>query len=269
MSMPADPTRPDACRALENEHIVHFYERQDDLADRVADFLAEGLRRGGPALIVATEAHTRAIGAALEGKQIDLPAAIQSGRLTLLDARDVLASVTTAGMPDAAGFADRLGGAVTAAINSAPHTGLRIYDEMIDVLWQTANAAAAVRLEDLWNDMADSRRFSLFSALAGRRDAEQARSEALAALEEAESAAARTVQSREEQLRALVHAIRTPLNVILGWAQMAELKTEPAIVDRALGAIRNNAQQLARLLDGLDMSGPDAIPFDMSRGTAR
>ena len=38
-------------------HAVHFYDRDDDLADRVVRYLAEGLLAGEAAVIVASQAH--------------------------------------------------------------------------------------------------------------------------------------------------------------------------------------------------------------------
>jgi hypothetical protein len=64
------------------------------------------------------------------------------------------------GMPDPARFRAAIGQLVFQAV----HTGrdVRIYGEMVAVLWDEGNVAAAIALEDLWNDLATSYRFSLF-----------------------------------------------------------------------------------------------------------
>ena len=41
---------------------------------------------------------------------------------------------------------------------------MRIYGEMVAVLWDQGNVAAAIELERLWNELADSNPFSLFCA---------------------------------------------------------------------------------------------------------
>jgi signal transduction histidine kinase len=61
---------------------------------------------------------------------------------------------------------------------------------------------------------------------------------------------------KDEFLATLSHELRTPLNAILGWAHLlATGKTDAAMVDRALGVIRNNALAQSQLIeDILDVS---------------
>jgi signal transduction histidine kinase len=93
------------------------------------------------------------------------------------------------------------------------------------------------------------------SALAGRREAEQAESTALAALGRVESSASGAGRVRDDETRELLHQLRTPLNVILGWARMAESRTlEPALLGRALSAIERSAQQLHQLITRFDLN---------------
>lgn len=51
---------------------------------------------------------------------------------------------------------------VSRAVESAHN--VRIYGEMVAVLWDEGNVAAAIALEDLWNDLATRYPFSLFCA---------------------------------------------------------------------------------------------------------
>jgi signal transduction histidine kinase len=61
---------------------------------------------------------------------------------------------------------------------------------------------------------------------------------------------------KDEFLATLSHELRTPLNAILGWSHLlTSRKSDPAMVDRAIGVIRNNAMAQSQLIeDILDVS---------------
>ncbi len=61
---------------------------------------------------------------------------------------------------------------------------------------------------------------------------------------------------KDEFLATLSHELRTPLNAILGWSHLlASGRTDPAMVERAIGIIRNNATSQSQLIeDILDVS---------------
>ena len=61
---------------------------------------------------------------------------------------------------------------------------------------------------------------------------------------------------KDEFLATLSHELRTPLNAILGWAHLLQSgKTDPAMAERAVGIIRNNAMAQSQLIeDILDVS---------------
>ena len=61
---------------------------------------------------------------------------------------------------------------------------------------------------------------------------------------------------KDEFLATLSHELRTPLNAILGWSHLlTSRKSDPAMVERAIGVIRNNAMAQSQLIeDILDVS---------------
>jgi len=63
-TVPAAPTG--AC-----SHAVHFYERDDDLADRVVRHIADGLLAGEAAVIVASQAHRELFAQRLSAMNVD------------------------------------------------------------------------------------------------------------------------------------------------------------------------------------------------------
>lgn len=143
-------------------HFVEFYETEAFLVDSVRDFLASGLVTGDAAIVVATDAHRDSFGRALMEAGIELREAQRCNRFIALDASETLAKFMVDGMPDAARFRAAMAQLVSRAAGSA--RDVRIYGEMVAVLWEEGNVAAAIALEDLWNDLATRYPFSLFCA---------------------------------------------------------------------------------------------------------
>lgn len=150
-------------RALEvPSHFVGFYETEAFLVDSVCDFLVPGLLAGDAAIVVATEAHRDSFDRALMAAGIELPEAQRCGRYIALDASEALATFMVDGMPAWTRFSTAIGQLVSRAAEGARN--VRIYGEMVAVLWDEGNVGAAIAVEDFWNDIATKYPFSLFCA---------------------------------------------------------------------------------------------------------
>jgi signal transduction histidine kinase len=144
-------------------HAVQFYADDAFLFETVAHFLGPGLRAGDCILVVATKTHRQGIAEHLEPALV--AEAKASGRLLLLDAHETLSRFMVGDMPDPDLFRDVL--ARTLAQMRGDHrrkAHVRVFGEMVDVLWKDGNAAAAVRLEELWNDAAKDHSLALLCA---------------------------------------------------------------------------------------------------------
>jgi hypothetical protein len=126
-------------------HLVQFYEREELLTERVATFLAEGLRQGDLVTVIATAARGSAYRHHLESDGIDVAAACAAGQLAFLDADDTLAQFMCNGEPDPRLFDATVGSIIEANARIAAGRKLRAYGEMVDVLWQQGHKAAALR----------------------------------------------------------------------------------------------------------------------------
>jgi anti-sigma regulatory factor (Ser/Thr protein kinase) len=142
-------------------HVVQFYERDENLALAVSSFLGAGLIKGEAALIVATPEHQAAFEAVLLAAGVDLPSMRLSGAFECLDAAEVLSSFMVDGEPDPQLFDSTVGVLVRQTAAGRP---IRIYGEMVALLWDQGAAAAAITLEALWNDLGSRQEFSLFCA---------------------------------------------------------------------------------------------------------
>jgi hypothetical protein len=146
-------------------HAVRFYEDDTSLCRIVSGFVAEGLALDQPALVIATQPHLDAILKNLTAAAIDVDRLKKSGELLLLDARQTLATFMVNGQPDPDFFK-------ASATKSLEQLGrgraktIRAYGEMVDVLWKDGMSAAAIKLEMLWNRLANSHDFSLLCGYA-------------------------------------------------------------------------------------------------------
>ncbi len=157
------PTVRDPATSTTN-HLVQFYEDDEFLAAAVAKFFAEGVSTDDLFLVVATEAHRQAIQRRLGDAGFDVAQALASGRLTMLDARESLAKFMRDGVPDAALFEREIGSLVNQRASRGAR--LRVYGEMVDVLWREGQRNAAIGLEELWNDLQCRHAFTLLCAYA-------------------------------------------------------------------------------------------------------
>lgn len=142
-------------------HLVQFYDEEQFLCEAVCAYVSEGFATGEPVIIIATAAHQKAFSEALRGSAIDVEQACASRQLTLLDAHETLAKFMRGGAPDGELFKMHVGAVLREAREAWHERPARAYGEMVDVLWKSGNRQAAIRLEQMWNDLAASEAFSL------------------------------------------------------------------------------------------------------------
>ncbi|MGE5090885.1 MAG: MEDS domain-containing protein [Bacillota bacterium] len=144
-------------------HIVQLYGGDAALLlERAGRFLGEGLALGEPALIVATAGHCDDLLRRLAAGGHQPIGAIHDGFLSVSDAHEVLRAVMVGGAPDWAAFEGVLGHAVRALRGQTGASRIRVYGEMLGILWQAGQADAALTLEEYWNRLLGEGTFSLF-----------------------------------------------------------------------------------------------------------
>jgi signal transduction histidine kinase len=145
------------------EHIVRFYETDAFLLDAVATFCADAILAHEAALIVATPEHRAGIAERLRARRL-LDTADSHDSYFSLDAAETLSRFMVNGEVDAARFMGVIGGAVSRAAERGRR--VRVFGEMVSLLVADGYPAAAIRLEELWNDLQahHAHTFSLFCA---------------------------------------------------------------------------------------------------------
>src|ERR1700733_772650 len=139
-------------------HVVQFYGDDQELSASVARFLGEGLAAGGSAVVVATAAHRQAF-------QAYLPSAAGE-RLLVTDAAELLQCFLAGDRLDGPRFRETAGHLIGRAADAGQP--VRIYAEMVAVLWDAGQVTLALELEALWNDLAARMPFSLLCGYPAR-----------------------------------------------------------------------------------------------------
>ena len=137
-------------------HAVRFYESRQSIAGMVGQFLGEGFVAGLPAVVIATPEHLDAIKRVLTTRFLDVGRLEAAGDLIMVDAEATLAQFMVDGTPDPARFRDAVTPLIERACRGRKDCVIRAYVEMVDVLWKAGHTVAAVRLETLWNQLAQS-----------------------------------------------------------------------------------------------------------------
>jgi signal transduction histidine kinase len=144
-------------------HVVQFYGDDGFLLDELSRFIGTALGAGESALVIATKEHRDGLARRLKMWGLDTTWAIAQGRYVALDAAETLANFTVGGWPDAARFAELVGGLIETVRAASGSEARRVaaFGEMVALLWMEGKAEAAIRLEELWNELARTYAFSL------------------------------------------------------------------------------------------------------------
>ena len=146
------------------EHVLQLYGSNDpSLIRNVTRYLREGLTRGDGLLVIATSPHRASLTRVLSEER-RYSRAVLTGRLVFLDAEMTLSRFMVQGEPDRDRFDAVIGEALQGVRSRARQNRIRAYGEMVGVLWSRGEYEAAVRLEELWNQLLASSDVSLFCA---------------------------------------------------------------------------------------------------------
>jgi len=151
-------------RSHEHDHVVGFYRRDEDLISAIMPFLAGAFDHDGVALVIATPAHRAAIDNALEEDGFSIDTLIDGTRYRSLDAADILAGFMRDGRPGPDEFSSAIGPILDECAGT--RGPIRVFGEMVALLWDAGNIAAAIELESQWNELAADHDFALYCAYA-------------------------------------------------------------------------------------------------------
>ncbi|HKW16450.1 MAG TPA: MEDS domain-containing protein [Terriglobales bacterium] len=147
-------------------HVVQFYTDDNFLLDGLAMSFAGALKSGESVVAIMTKAHGKGLVKRLSVLGIDIGRTAAEGRLCLLDASDALKRFMERDGPNRQKFLREVGNTIRRAEAAAERKGKRVvaFGEMVAVLWKEKQCDAAIRLEQLWNELARTHFFHLHCA---------------------------------------------------------------------------------------------------------
>lgn len=145
-----------------SDHIVHFYDAESELLDGLADYVGGGFKAGDRVIAIATHAHLAALEERLIGDGHDVGAARARGDYLPLNAAETLSRFMVNGRPHPERFRAAMERVLKPA--GAKPRARRAFGEMVAILWAEGNAAAAIELETLWNELIAREKFQLLCA---------------------------------------------------------------------------------------------------------
>lgn len=154
-----------ASTAAPQAHAVGFYESDRFLIELVADFLSPALEHDETAFVIASSEHHRWFIDALRPRHPDIEVARRDGQLVLVDAHSTRRALSPEG---ATGGLDldlfrELTDEMFAHVAERGRP-VRIFGYMAALLWADGHTAAALTLEDQWNELAEVHEFELMCA---------------------------------------------------------------------------------------------------------
>jgi hypothetical protein len=232
-------------------HGVQFYEDDDFLIGVVAGFLGDGLRAGAPAIAIATRGHRNALRKRLESDGFDIRDAAWSSRVALLDAEETLTKFMVDGRPNPTRFRAVASDVFKRMTAGAPRRRPRVYGEMVDLLWRSDQATAAIKLEGLWNEFGRKFPFTLLCGYAMNNFRQSEQAEGFKAICRAHSRVVPTERfphdAQEDQLRVIAELQQKAgaLDAEVERRERAEASLHAALAerDRAVKALRLSTQR--------------------------
>lgn len=143
-------------------HAVHFYAADEVLLNSLVEYFGTGLERGYTCIAITTPEHSIGLNAALRTNHIDILTAINEGQYLMFDAGDILDTFTPGGRLDYRHFLASIGRMVSLA--SGRGKPIRVFGEMVSLLWEKNNQRGAIQLEKYWHDFIDDHSLSLYCA---------------------------------------------------------------------------------------------------------
>jgi hypothetical protein len=150
-------------KAADCEHVVQLYRDEKILLDALEGFAGNGLRADDESVIViATAGHLHELEKRMRAGGIDVDRVRWQNRYFALLAEESLRGFMVNGWPDEARFTEMMASFVERARDKGRK--VRIFGEMVAILWGRGLFTATIRLEQLWEKLVQSHQLLMFCA---------------------------------------------------------------------------------------------------------
>ena len=144
------------------DHMVQFYDNDKVFLNTLEGFAGDGFIRGDSVIVIATPEHLDDLNKRLKSQDFDIASLKSKDQYITLDAHESASQIMVNGWPDENKFTEF----VTALMNRAQKHGgkVRVFGEIVAVLWDQGHCGATVQLEKLWHRIQPEKGFSLYCA---------------------------------------------------------------------------------------------------------
>jgi DNA-binding NarL/FixJ family response regulator len=147
-------------------HEVLFYSDDAVLLENVTHFVGAALKFGNAAIVLATKPHRDILVQELKTQGVDADLFIHQGAYVSLDCSDSLSTFMVNDWPDAGRFFEGFKNLIDSALKAAKakHPRVVMFGEGAALLWADGKRKAAMRLEQLGNVLAETRKVDVLCA---------------------------------------------------------------------------------------------------------
>lgn len=147
-------------------HVVQLYTDENFLIDVLSRFIGGALAVGDAAVVIATAPHQTQLEERLCAGGLDIFKATSEGRYITLDANQTLVKFMVDGAVDEDRFKAIIGDVLNRAerVIHGKDCRIAVFGELVALLWADGKTEEAIRVEQFWNDLANSHSFSLLCA---------------------------------------------------------------------------------------------------------
>jgi DNA-binding response OmpR family regulator len=146
-------------KEIGRNHEVEFYSDDASLLAGLTRFVETALEAGSKVIAVATGSHRHGLLQGLQARGVDTAAAAQQERFLLLDAAEALSKFMENAGPSRQRFLSTVAPLIRCA--EIKHKRVELFGEMVALLCADGRMKAAIELEQLWNELAQTHSFRL------------------------------------------------------------------------------------------------------------
>jgi CheY-like chemotaxis protein len=144
---------------IARNHEVQFYSDDGSFLVGLVRFVEAALEAGNMVVVFATESHRKSLLQTLQVHGVDVAAAIGQGLYIPLDTIETLANFMEAAGPNRKRFLSIFEPIMSHAENE--HKRVAVFGEAVGILCAEGRMKAAIELEQLWNELAQTHSFYL------------------------------------------------------------------------------------------------------------
>jgi len=146
------------------DHVCQMYPTEATFLNALESYVASGLRHGESAVVIATAAHLHALEQRLRlGNWIDIDRARWEDRYIAVLAQETLDKFMVDDWPNVERFEQTVMQLIDRARGKQKRE-VRIFGEMVTLLWTRGKAGAVHRLEHLWHQIVKRENVPLYCA---------------------------------------------------------------------------------------------------------